>query len=392
MIATVLEITLRRLRHSPVELLLTFVVPVVFFSIFALIFSRGLGSTPTVRTLLVDGDGSDLTAQLMEQLEAGEGLKTTRLDVADLDAPAMRSEAERQVREGVVTAAILFPPGYAETAQTSGNPPTIPVLVDSANPVAEPFVQSLLSQAIGATLAAARGQGEQPILPDGQPAAASENEPPPLVATSDVVGEGKSNSRVASYAAGIAVLFLLFSAAGSGGSLLEEEESGTLERLLSSRLAMPQLLLGKWLSIVLIGTAQVTVMFIWGHYVFGLDLWNHLPGFAAMTLATTAAAASFALVLATLCRSRTQLSGISTILILSMSALGGSMVPRYLMSDSMQEWGLLTFNAWALDGYEKVFWRDLPVEALTPQLTVLVCLALGLLILARLFARRWECV
>ena len=40
-----------------------------------------------------------------------------------------------------------------------------------------------------------------------------------------------------------------------------------------------------------------------------------------------------------------------------MSALGGSMFPRFLMSETMQKVGLLTFNAWALDGYLKVFWR-----------------------------------
>ena len=40
-----------------------------------------------------------------------------------------------------------------------------------------------------------------------------------------------------------------------------------------------------------------------------------------------------------------------------MSALGGSMVPRYLMNESLQHAGLLTFNAWAIDGYDKIFWR-----------------------------------
>jgi ABC-2 type transport system permease protein len=40
-----------------------------------------------------------------------------------------------------------------------------------------------------------------------------------------------------------------------------------------------------------------------------------------------------------------------------MSALGGSMFPRFLMSETMQKFGLLTFNGWALDGYLKVFWK-----------------------------------
>ena len=96
------------------------------------------------------------------------------------------------------------------------------------------------------------------------------------------------------------------------------------------------------------------------------------------------------LLLATLCKTRGQLNGLSVILILTMSALGGSMVPRYVMSDRMREMGLWTFNAWALDGYDKVFWRDLPVDALLPQLGVVMIAGIAFLLVARALAIRWE--
>jgi ABC-2 type transport system permease protein len=140
------------------------------------------------------------------------------------------------------------------------------------------------------------------------------------------------------------------------------------------------------------GVLQLTVMFVWGRIAFGLDLFSHLPGFFVMTLFTASAASAFGLVLATLARTRAQLSGLSTILILTMSALGGSMFPRFLMSETMQKFGLLTFNAWALDGYLKVFWRDAPVWELWPQVAVLAALATVFLTLARVFARRWEAI
>jgi ABC-2 type transport system permease protein len=66
------------------------------------------------------------------------------------------------------------------------------------------------------------------------------------------------------------------------------------------------------------------------------------------------------------------------------------MFPRFLMSDAMQRIGLLTFNAWALDGFTKVFWRDAPVTQLGPQLGVLAAFMVAFLTLARLVARRWE--
>jgi ABC-2 type transport system permease protein len=204
--------------------------------------------------------------------------------------------------------------------------------------------------------------------------------------------QGKSESLVSFYAAGVGVMFLLFSVSGASGSLLDEVDSGTLDRVLSTRLGMSGLLASKWLFISLMGVLQLTVMFVWGRIAFGLDLQHHVPGFLVMTVVTAAAASGFGLMLATLARTRAQLSGMSTIIILTMSAVGGSMFPRFLMSDTMQRLGLLTFNGWALDGYLKVFWRDAPIWALWPQVLVLSGLTAVFMMAARFFARRWESV
>jgi len=131
-------------------------------------------------------------------------------------------------------------------------------------------------------------------------------------------------------------------------------------------------------------------MFLWARVAFQLPLFAHVPGFITMTAVTAGAAAALGLVLATLAQTRSQLSGFSTILILTMSALGGSMFPRFLMSEGLQKVGLLTFNAWALDGYLKVFWRNAPLWQLWPQVSVLVGLTGTFLVIARLLARRWE--
>jgi ABC-2 type transport system permease protein len=56
----------------------------------------------------------------------------------------------------------------------------------------------------------------------------------------------------------------------------------------------------------------------------------------------------------------------------------------------MQQFGLVTFNAWALDAYLKVFWREVPLWELWPQLAVLGTLAGVFLMTSRWLARRWE--
>ena len=167
-------------------------------------------------------------------------------------------------------------------------------------------------------------------------------------------------------------MFLLFSCSAAGGSLIEEVESGTLDRvLLSRRSAWGGCCSASGCSSRCWARCRSRVMFAWGALVFRVSLLDHLAGFAIDDACHRRRAASFGLVLATACRSRAQLPGSRPIVILMMSALGGSMFPRFLMSERMQKLSLLTFNGWALDGYIKVFWRDAPLGELWPQLLVL---------------------
>lgn len=422
MIWTVIQISVRRLLHSRSELLLTFGVPIVFFSIFAVIFGSGVGSgkTPSIEVVTVDEVRSPASQALIESLRQQSGLRFVQSPQERLD----RRGAQEMVRQGTSSMAIVLRPG-------AGNQLAVDLLADSSDQVASQVVASFVTRSMMLVEAhrqiAGFDSNQTPTNPElpvrspsdmllagsnpggtsmgstikqyaAKPAAISIDPTVTEVAASvteaiqlvDVMGEGKTNPVISMYAAGIAVMFLLFGATGGGGMLLEERENQTLERLLSSHMTMDQLLLGKWFYMTALGVLQVTVMFLWAQYVFQVDLLGHWDGFLMMTLVTALAASGFGLFLATLCRTRGQLNGLSVILVLSMSALGGSMVPRYLMSEGLQRCGLFTFNAWALDGYNKVFWRDLPVSALAPQLSVLLLSGIAFLLLARVLALRWE--
>src|SRR5207302_9260785 len=80
---------------------------------------------------------------------------------------------------------------------------------------------------------------------------------PISVTARDVVGENKDNPMVSFYAAAIGVMFLLFTASGAGGSLLDEAESGTLDRVLSSQVTMGTLLAGKLCYCSLLAFSQL---------------------------------------------------------------------------------------------------------------------------------------
>jgi len=394
MIGTLLRISRTSLSRDRVALAMVFLLPMLFFSIFASVFGRqSMSSMPQVQVLVADEDGSDMSRYLIEALKADPGLRvrdsvrTLSGDARSPLAPLTRPRAEALVRSGEVPIALVVPHGWGATfPNLNGGGMKVVMLSDPSDPVARHLVIGLMQRA-AATVLRGGPSGGAGNGPAQDPNAGN------LVATevTDVVGDKREGGKMISfYAAGIAVMFLLFSCASGGGSLLDEQDSGTLERVLNTNVGMNGLLAGKWLHLTIMGIVQITVMFLWGTFAFGLDLMHHLPGFFVMTAATAAAASAFGLVLATMSRTRQQLMGFANIIILTMSALGGSMFPRFLMSPTMQKIGLVTFNAWALDGYIKVFWREAPLSALSPQLAVLAGLTALFLAAARSMARRWE--
>jgi ABC-2 type transport system permease protein len=422
MIGTLLRIGWLNLKRDRAAQALTFLLPVIFFSIFASVFgNQGSDAMSNIRVAVVDEDNTDTSRRIVAALRAETALSLRMTRAAPeggaAPEPLDRAGAETLVRSGTLPVAIVIPAGTGEQVGTAGLAGVqLTLLADPSDPIAPQVVQGLLQKAImtnAPDLAIASGleQFDQFIgMSDTQrtamtgfieqlrtdPAAGSGAANAMAGVSVDIVNvlgaKGQGNDLIAFYAAGVGVMFLLFSCAGAGGTMIDEVDSGTLERLIGSRVGMTGVLIGKWAFIATLGFVQLSVMFLWGWAVFGLELWSHLPGFIVMTVFSAAAGASLGLVLATASRTRAQLSGLSTIIILTMSALGGSMFPRFLMSETMQKMGLVTFNAWALDGYLKVFWREAPLTALWPQVLVLSIVTIVLLSLARLFARKWETV
>jgi ABC-2 family transporter len=325
---------------------------------------------------------------------------------------------------GKVSLALVIPKGFGEATLTLGGrpgdkKPRLILYADTADPVAPQILTGVLQKvAMTAMPDALARAGMQAMdrwsggltpeqrekleasiaalrtpTPLGAPASGSASEATPGlldIEFQDVLGQTKQNPTSTLLAAGLGVMFLLFSAAGAGGALIEEAESGTLDRILATRVSMTPLLLGKLLYLSTVALLQLTVMFVWGEIFFGVELHRHIWGFLIISIATALATSSFGLVLAALSRSRMQLVALSNLIILVMSAVGGSMVPRYFLSESIQKLGLWTINAWAIDGFLKVFWREEPLAHLWPQVLVLLGTAVGLFLLARRLARRWE--
>jgi len=192
------------------------------------------------------------------------------------------------------------------------------------------------------------------------------------------------------------VMMLMFSLVGAGGTLLEEQADGTLLRLQLTPAAGPSILFGKQLAMGFVGLLQLAVLFVYGALVFDVPVFAAPLALVLASLALVFACTGLGLFFATACRSRKQLEGLSTLVILVMSCVGGAWFPREVTPDWFQTAGLFTVTAYAMDAFHGVLWYGkglLPTAELGGvwlDVGILIGIGLGLnAAAARLYRRRF---
>jgi ABC-type multidrug transport system permease subunit len=188
--------------------------------------------------------------------------------------------------------------------------------------------------------------------------------------------------------AGTAILMLLFSVAGVGTSILEEKENGTINRLLYSPLKGSTILYSKMLFAFFISVLQLTTMFLFAWLVFKMDLSVNILALILMIIATSFAVSGLGIFLAAVAKTRQQAQNLSTIIILVMSAIGGSMIPLFIMPPILQKIALLSVNYWGIQGFYDIFWRVLPLAEILPKIIILLCIGLVMTIISILLFKK----
>src|ERR1051326_155011 len=256
MILNIMRTAATSLRRDRGALALSFVLPVVFFTIFAVIFGGRRDTMPTINVLLVDEDGSAISQRLTEALQDESALRVHLRPAARKGAEQpsyTRTSAEAAVRAGEAPIALIIPHGFGDApVSVTGTGNAVELLRDPSDVVAPKVVAGMLQKVVMTAmpdLMAAQGvkaldtyaggltpeqrQRMDSALnylrrgPHGAGIAPGENASSTggivRIQTRDVVGENKNNPMVSFYAAAIGVMFLLFTASGSAGVLLEEE-------------------------------------------------------------------------------------------------------------------------------------------------------------------------
>ena len=175
-------------------------------------------------------------------------------------------------------------------------------------------------------------------------------------------------------------MMLLFSVAGIGGSLLDEKQEGILKKLLCSPMPPKNILFGKLMFANIISIVQLSIMFVYAWQIFGLDIMHHVPSLVLMIFAIAYACSGLGVVLASFATTRQQVQGFSSIIVLIMSAIGGSMIPLFVMPEILQKVAVLSVNYWGIQGIYDIFWKLVPFTDRTFLSRPLILIIIGTLL------------
>jgi len=195
---------------------------------------------------------------------------------------------------------------------------------------------------------------------------------------------------------GIGVMMLMFGLMACATQLLREREEGVLPRLLLSPADRGAILWGKYLFALVIGALQLALLFAFGAVVFQVEVLRDPAAFLVVSAVVLLAVTAFGMLIAAWARTSKQAEGLSTLLILVMSALGGAWFPLQLFKDRLPApvtWLMkATLTDWAIRSYQALFWdaKGLGDRSLLTNLAVLLGFTVAATALARrLFQKRY---
>ncbi|MCY6380564.1 ABC transporter permease [Hoeflea prorocentri] len=364
---------------------MAFLLPPLIFVIFAAIFSGTSGDEMRLKVALFNAVGSQQSQTLEEALR---------------EEPTLRLHETAFESEAAVRAAVLSGDadvGLVVRGDLLGESDEAPILVvaDAGRSMTGPILAGQVQRLIARNLPAVAMQRSLPAVEelagglsaeqrarlDAGLSAMEEGEDKDRDAGTSLVSietlTGRSGGVTVSYYAGaVAIMFLLFSAMQGAATLIEERSSGIIDRVAVGPAGTDVIVLAKFLFLSIQGILQVSLIFLVAWLAYGVNVPGSFVPWAFTTVLAAAAAAGLALAMASACVSRQQANTISSFLVLVASAVGGSMVPRFMMPPWLQDLGWFTPNAWAIEAYQGALWRGAPLTALLPSFWPLAVAAL----------------
>ncbi len=372
------------LRRDPHALALLFAMPAVFILIMSLALEDQFGTeSGAVSTVLVfDADDSEASRALLSQIDQSNAFMLITADTATAG-----EVLAAQLRRDEYAFAIQVLAGFGE--QLRGGTEAGAHLLVTVAPETGPQREALM---LGALREAVVRQQMDTIRTRFMPASANAfNLDVPISVEylyhgrSDAVAPTSVQQNVPAWLV-FAVFFVVMPVSNT---MIRERELGMERRLRTTPVSAATILSGKLLPYFAVN--QLQVVFMMGIGVLIVPLLGGaalaltgvpLSGLVLMAAALSVAALGYAVLIAVLCSSTEQatlLGGAGNIIL---AAIGGIMVPKFVMPPALQTLTQISPMAWGLDGFLVALLHGGGAFAVAPHAAPLIIFGLIAILLA----------
>ncbi len=404
MLRQILAITWKDLKiffTDPGSVALIFLMPFMFIVVMSYALAGLFGRDDAqIQVLAVNQDQGSRALAVLQQLDA---LDAFQVETTWEGQPLNREMAERLIAQKKRSLALVFPSDFSAALEQSSaaerQTAQILAIVDPAtsNQFIEPILGTLQGLIERQTFAAMIPSGmdylfEQlaPQMPLEQrerfkaqaqeatlEGASGRDEPVAVLVRTTPEGMRieKSPNTYQQTVPGYTIYGIFWIVSLLAGSVLLERREGTFRRLRVAPMSRAVMLAGKLTPYYLINLIQLAIMLGVSSLLFGMSLGRSPAGLLVVSLAAAATATGLGVLVSALARTEAQVGGLTILLLLTMSALGGCFVPRFIMPEWLQMIGLVTPHAWALDAYQDLLVRDYDLWQVLPKVGALLAFA-----------------
>ena len=367
------------------DLAFSLLLPIAIFALMYGAFGGHLQFHGTAHVVNED-QGGVYSSLLLERLADTKSLDVEWLSLKEADSKLERSD---------LLMVIYIPPGFSdklvsgERAQlvfkqrgNGGQEGQIVASIVSgvAGELAQEF--QLRSQVRSAVTGA--GVSESRIEMAVQKYLDSERQHPTVRVTEDTVGTSPDPVRL--FLPGIITMFVLFAVTLSARVMVEERRKGTLERLLTTRLSVGQLFMGKFLANVSRAFIQALVLLALSYAVF--QIFTPLSFMEALVIALvlSAAVSALGLVIGSVARSEDQATWIAVFFTMVMVMLGGTFF-EVSEGSVLHTIGRMSLNTYANDAFKTLIAQEGSLSDVGLELAVLAGVTVVGLVISRFLFR-----
>jgi ABC-2 type transport system permease protein len=419
------------LRRDRTGLLVLFLMPAVLVVVISLVQNNVLKTTGEsgIQLLLIDRDDKALSHTIASQLHRAGGIEIVRTVKGK---PIDERTARTLLADGQYQVCLEIPPGFTDAVisragdqikaafhmggATTGQKPLDVTL--SFDPMVQGAFRSGMENALQRVLLAMelriKAQVITRLLKAKMAAETGDSSPfdlsaPPAMdhsfsGISDAWGherlmEVQSHMAVPGHVLKLptavqqnvpawALFGMFFIVVPLGGAIIRERQDGTHGRLLTLPVFPATLLIGKVLAYVMVCLSQFLLIVLVGKFILPLlgtsvlQIGNAPLAVLAVVVCAALAACAYAILVGTVGTSYEQVSMFGSVSVVIAAALGGIMVPVYVMPRVMQEISRYSPLAWGLNALTDLFARGGKISTVLPEIGYLLGFATAAIIAA----------